>query len=187
MTDNSSEGRKKSVEKGFLEKLPPLLLIIFSIIALTILIIRVASYRGDTPIEIINDVVEFSTDLKSATTQEINNYILLYWYDNMFIVAFGLFMAGLMHVVPLPKYLKLVLFCTSIPAHPICDWVENTASIMAYVSFSESDDQTADQKWIDQYFLWSKIKWAMLAVNAIAVIVGFSIHLRNRFCMKPSE
>lgn len=187
MTDNPKEGHERSSEKSFVEKLQPLVLILFSIISFTILIIRVASYRADTPIEIINDVVEFSSDFKSASTQEINNYILLYWYDNMFIVAFGLFMAGLIHVVPLPKTLKLVLYCTSIPAHPICDWIENTAAVMAYVSFSESNDQTVDEKWINQYFLWSKIKWAMLAINSIAIIAGFSIHLRNRFCKKSSE
>lgn len=160
------------------------ILVVTSIVAFTILIIRVASVRNDTPIEIINDVAGFSQEFQEASLEEVNNYILLYWYDNMFIVPFGLFMAGLLSIVPLPKYVKLVLYCTSIPAHPACDWIENTAAIMAFVSFSQSNDQIVDEKWINQYFLWSKIKWAMLAVNSISVIVGFSLYLRNRCCKK---
>ena len=170
-----------------LDKLPSWLLIILSTVVFTVLIIRVATYRGDTPIEIIKDVAEFSKDFQEASTEEINNYVLLYWYDNMFIVPFGLFMAGLLSIVPLPQVAKLVLYCTSIPAHPVSDWIENTASIMALISYSQSDDQTVDEKWINQYFLWSTIKWTMLAINSISIIVGFSLYLRNKCCSKETS
>ena len=180
MEDKDKEGTGKK----FFDMLPLFQLIIFSVIAFTTLIIRVASYSSDTSIEMINNVTEFSKDFKEASIEETTNYILLYWHDNMFIVAFGLFMAGLVNAVPLPKYVKLALYCSSIPAHPISDWIENTAALMALFSFNLSNNETVDEKWINQYFLWSKIKWAMLAVNVIAILFGFSLYLRNRCCKK---
>ncbi len=172
------------MKKTKLDKLQPWLLVVISAVAFSVLISRVASYSSDAPIEIINDVAEFSEDFQQATTEEINNFILLYWYDNMFIVPFGLFMAGLLSIVPLPRYVKLALYCTSIPAHPVCDWIENTAAVMSYISYTQSEDRIVDERWIRQYFIWSKVKWAMLGINAVAIIVGFSFYMRHRFCKK---
>jgi hypothetical protein len=123
-------------------------------------------------------------DFSEASPSEINAYILTYWYDNMYTATAGLFTAGLLNLVLLPRYVKLALYCTTIPGHPICDWIENTAAIMAFVSFNGSEDQTVDEYWTKQYFIWSKIKWVCRAINVAAVLVGFSLTLRKRYCTK---
>jgi hypothetical protein len=190
---NTNHGESKEKERmedertctsNFLKKLPSLLLIFIPMIALGILISKVASFSSDSELNIIQDATALSLDFAESSPTEINDYILTYWFDNMFIVAFGLFMAGLLNVVLLPKYVKLALYCTTIPGHPICDWIENTAAVMAFISFNGSDDQTVDEYWTKQYFIWSKVKWTFLAINAVAIIVGFSLSLRKRYCIK---
>ena len=169
-------------KKGFLKLLPTLLSIFLPLIAYAVLISRVAFFRNETSLTLTLDAEDFSLDIQEATKQDINNYILLYWYDNMFIVPRGLFMAALLNIVLLPKYVKQFLFFTTIPGHPICDWIENTAAIMALLSPVKSEDGTVDEYWINQYSIWSKVKWSLLAINVVAVIIGFSFSLKKRFC-----
>ena len=101
---------------------PTLLSIFLPLVAFTILIVRVASFRSETPINISNNATSVSMEFQQASAEEINNFLLLYWHDNMFIVPFGLFMAALLYTTALPTPLKLVMFCTTIPGHPTCDW-----------------------------------------------------------------
>ncbi len=180
------EKKEEDIPKktGLLTLLPVLLSIFLPLVAFAVLISRVAFFRNETSLTLTLDAEELSLDFREATPEDINSYILLYWHDNMFIVPFGLFMAALLNVVLLPKYVKLVLFFTTIPGHVFCDWIENTAAIMALLSFNESENQAVDEYWLNQYSIWSKIKWSSLAINVVAVIVGFSLSLRKRCCSK---
>lgn len=178
----SGEEQKKNDGKCFVKSLPTILSIFLPLVAYSVLISRVASFSSDLSFTISNNVTSFSIGVQEATKEDVSNYILLYWYDNMFIVPFGIFMAALLNAVLLPKVLKLVMLCTTIPGHPICDWIENTAAIMAYISTTQSNDQMVDEYWLRQYNIWSKIKWTLLAINTITVIVGFSLSMKKRFC-----
>mmetsp|Transcript_10705 Transcript_10705/g.13535 ORF Transcript_10705/g.13535 Transcript_10705/m.13535 type:complete len:205 (+) Transcript_10705:117-731(+) len=174
---------KRNLLNKINEVLPTVLFIFLPLITFVILISRVTSLSSDETSPLSSASKTNSTALtlafREATPQQINDYILLSWYDNMFIVAFGLFIAGLFSAIEFSKPLiKVALFCTTIPGHPISDWIENTASVMAYISFSNSEDQVVDEYWTNQYHIWSMIKWSLLGFNILALFVFFVLWLR---------
>ena len=158
------------------------LFIILSVVAFIPLISRAAVYSNETPLKVVKNATSLALDFQEATPEEINGFLLVYWYDNMFTAAWGLCIAALINAVLLPKYVKLALYFISIPGHTISDWIENTAGFMTYISFSGSEDKVVDQYWITQYYVWSYIKYTLLAINVLSIIVGFALSLRKRFC-----
>lgn len=182
--ESGDEQEKKDDGNCFVKHLPTILSIFLPLVAYSVLISRVASFSSDLSFTISNNATSFSMGVQEATKEDISNYILLYWYDNMFIVPFGIFMAASLNAVSLPTVLKRFMLCTTIPAHPICDWIENTAAIMAYISTTESKDQMVDEYWLKQYNIWTNFKWTFLAINTVVVIFGFLRSMKKRFCTK---
>ena len=173
-----NDQQQKHERSCFIVNLPSLLSIFLPMVAFGILITRAASFSSKVPFTISNDATTLSKDFLNATKEDISNYILLYWYDNMFCVPRAIFTAAVLHanVILLPKTFKLVMLCTTIPAHPISDWIENTAAIMAYLSFSTSETQMVDEYWLKQYYTWRTIKLTFLIMNAIIIFAGFALN-----------
>ena len=84
-------------------------------VAFGILIVRAASFSSEVPITISNDAERLSKDFQNATQKDINNYMLLYWYDSMFCVPRAIFTAAVLNsnAILLPKKLKLGMLCTT--------------------------------------------------------------------------
>ena len=55
---------------------------------------------------------------------------------------------------------------------------------MAWASFNQSADQMVDEYWLNQYDIWSKVKWSLLAFNVVTILVGFGLLLKNKYCAK---
>jgi len=124
------------------------------------------------------DGAALSAAFSAASAGQRAAFVEQYFVDSLFIVCFALLVFSLLRLGPLPPRVQVALYGSSVWLHPAFDWAENWVALRSFLQFMR--EGRVELSAAASYAPLSYIKWAMLAVNVVALVASLVLYCRDR-------